>query len=196
MSTTTVTPALVKELRDRTGVGMAKCKEALEQAHGNIEEAISILRKAGMASAVKKEGRLTKEGMVLAHETADVIAVVEVDALQRDFHDRTPDGDALDLGDGLGLLHARRSTPAPSRRRCRSRSRKGSNLGGRWLGGGDWPGALLRRCHHKDSGQPLSLPGEMHGAQTRPYTKVVRVPIVTVKFLSRRLPSIPAPFFV
>jgi elongation factor Ts len=84
MNTTVVTPALVKELRDRTGVGMAKCKEALDQAHGNIEEAISILRKAGMTSAVKKEGRLTKEGMVLAHEAGDVIAVVEVDA-ETDF---------------------------------------------------------------------------------------------------------------
>lgn len=84
MGSAIVTPALVKELRERTGVGMAKCKEALDQAHGDIEEAISILRKSGMASAVKKEGRLTKEGMVLAHETKDVVAVVEVDA-ETDF---------------------------------------------------------------------------------------------------------------
>jgi elongation factor Ts len=84
MSSVPITPALVKDLRDRTGVGMAKCKEALDQAKGDIEEAISILRKAGIASGVKKEGRLTKEGMVLAHETADVIAIVEVDA-ETDF---------------------------------------------------------------------------------------------------------------
>lgn len=84
MSSMIVTPALVKELRERTGVGMAKCKEALDQSQGNIEEAISILRKSGMASAVKKEGRLTKEGMVLAHEASDVVAIVEVDA-ETDF---------------------------------------------------------------------------------------------------------------
>ncbi len=57
-----VTPDMVKELRERTGVGMGKCKEALEQANGDMEKAIDILRKAGMASAVKKEGRETKEG--------------------------------------------------------------------------------------------------------------------------------------
>lgn len=84
MNSVAITPALVKELRDRTGVGMAKCKEALDQAQGNIEEAISLLRKSGMASAVKKEGRLTKEGMVLSHETNDVVAIVEVDA-ETDF---------------------------------------------------------------------------------------------------------------
>lgn len=79
-----VTPALVKELRERTGVGMAKCKEALDQAGGNMDEAIAILRKAGMMSAAKKEGRATKEGMVLAHQTDGIVAVVEVDA-ETDF---------------------------------------------------------------------------------------------------------------
>ena len=52
-----VTPDMVKQLRERTGVGMGKCKEALDQAGGDMEKAIDILRKAGMASAVKKEGR-------------------------------------------------------------------------------------------------------------------------------------------
>jgi elongation factor Ts len=84
MNGVVITAALVKDLRDRTGVGMAKCKEALEQSGGNIEEAISILRKSGMASAVKKEGRLTKEGMVLSHETESVVAIIEVDA-ETDF---------------------------------------------------------------------------------------------------------------
>ena len=55
-----VTPDMVKELRERTGVGMGKCKEALDQAHGDMEKAIDLLRKSGMASAVKKEGRETK----------------------------------------------------------------------------------------------------------------------------------------
>ena len=84
MSAVVVTPALVKELRERTGVGMAKCKEALDQASGNMDEAIALLRKAGMMSAAKKEGRTTKEGMALAHQTESVVAVVEIDA-ETDF---------------------------------------------------------------------------------------------------------------
>jgi elongation factor Ts len=59
-----VTADMVKELRERTGVGMGKCKEALDQAGGSMESAIDILRKAGMASAVKKEGRETNEGLI------------------------------------------------------------------------------------------------------------------------------------
>jgi elongation factor Ts len=79
-----ITSAMVKDLRDRTGVGMAKCKEALEQAQGNIEEAISVLRKAGVTSAAKKEGRATKEGAVFSYATQTAIAIVEVDA-ETDF---------------------------------------------------------------------------------------------------------------
>ncbi len=62
---TKVTPQLVKELRDRTGIGMGKCKEALDAANGDIEQAIVNLRKAGMATAVKKEGRETNEGAIM-----------------------------------------------------------------------------------------------------------------------------------
>jgi len=81
---TTVTPSLVKELRERTGVGMAKCKEALEQSQGDIEEAVAFLRKAGAASAVKKAGRATTEGIVVTAETETVVAVAEIDA-ETDF---------------------------------------------------------------------------------------------------------------
>lgn len=79
-----ITPIMIKELRERTGVGMGKCKEALEEAKGDIELAIANLRKAGMASAVKKEGRETKEGMIGIAETDQNIAVVEVNA-ETDF---------------------------------------------------------------------------------------------------------------
>lgn len=81
---TPVTPAKIKELRDRTGVGMGKCKEALEQAHGDIELAIANLRKAGIATAVKKEGRATNEGILGVAENGQAIAVVEVNA-ETDF---------------------------------------------------------------------------------------------------------------
>lgn len=84
MSATKVTPDMVKELRERTGVGMGKCKEALDQASGDMEKAIDILRKAGMASAVKKEGRETKEGMIATAENHEAIAFVEINA-ETDF---------------------------------------------------------------------------------------------------------------
>lgn len=80
----TVTPAMIKELRERTGVGMGKCKEALEEAKGDMELAIANLRKAGMASAVKKEGRETKEGMIGSSENSQTVAIVEVNA-ETDF---------------------------------------------------------------------------------------------------------------
>ncbi len=79
-----VTSELVKELRERTGVGMAKCKEALDQAGGDMETAIDILRKAGMAGAVKKEGRETKEGLVGYSESKSAVALVELNA-ETDF---------------------------------------------------------------------------------------------------------------
>jgi elongation factor Ts len=79
-----VTPDMVKELRERTGVGMGKCKEALDQAGGDMEKAIEVLRKAGMASAVKKEGRETNEGLIGAAEGKEAVALVEVNA-ETDF---------------------------------------------------------------------------------------------------------------
>lgn len=80
----TITPAMIKELRERTGVGMGKCKEALEAANGNMDLAIENLRKAGMATAVKKEGRSTNEGIVASAENGKVFALVEVNA-ETDF---------------------------------------------------------------------------------------------------------------
>ena len=80
----TVTPDMVKELRACTGVGMSKCKEALVESGGDMQKAIDYLRKAGMASAVKKEGRDTKEGMIATFETEKVLALVEANA-ETDF---------------------------------------------------------------------------------------------------------------
>lgn len=84
MSNVAITATMIKELRERTGVGMGKCKEALEEAHGDMELAISNLRKAGIASAVKKEGRTTNEGMIGFSENGKTIAVVEVNS-ETDF---------------------------------------------------------------------------------------------------------------
>ncbi|MDR3624481.1 MAG: translation elongation factor Ts [Chlamydiales bacterium] len=79
-----VTAEMVKELRARTGVGMAKCKEALDQSGGDMDLAIANLRKAGIASAVKKEGRETKEGLIGVAESAKALALIEVNA-ETDF---------------------------------------------------------------------------------------------------------------
>lgn len=79
-----VTAEMVKELRERTGVSMGKCKEALDKAAGDMDGAIDFLRKSGMASAVKKEGRETNEGLIAAAEGRNAVALVEMNA-ETDF---------------------------------------------------------------------------------------------------------------
>jgi len=79
-----LTAAMIRELRERTGVGMTKCKEALVESDGNIDLAIEYLRKKGMASAVKKEGREIKEGAIYCTETEKTLALVEAGA-ETDF---------------------------------------------------------------------------------------------------------------
>ncbi len=65
MSTATAIDALqVKTLREKTGAGLMKCKEALAQTNGDIESAIDFLRKKGAASAAKKAGREAREGII------------------------------------------------------------------------------------------------------------------------------------
>lgn len=59
-----ITAALVKQLRERTGAGMMECKKALEEAKGNVDDAIDVLRKRGIASAAKKASRSTKQGSI------------------------------------------------------------------------------------------------------------------------------------
>ncbi|MBQ8940789.1 MAG: elongation factor Ts [Firmicutes bacterium] len=81
-----VTAAMIKELRELTGVGMSTCKEALVEADGNIEKAIEVLRKKGLAQAEKKAGRIAAEGLSYAYISDDnkVGVVVEVNS-ETDF---------------------------------------------------------------------------------------------------------------
>jgi elongation factor Ts len=69
----TVTPDLVKRLRDLTGAGMMDCKKALEESNGDIEEAVVLLRERGIAKAAKRAGRATGQGVVESylHRTSD-----------------------------------------------------------------------------------------------------------------------------
>ena len=60
----TISASLVKELRDRTGAGMMDCKRALEETGGDLEAARTLLRERGKASASKRAGRATTEGLV------------------------------------------------------------------------------------------------------------------------------------
>lgn len=78
--------ALVNDLRTRTGAGLLDCKKALVEAHGNIEEAVTILRKKGIASAAKKADRLTKEGVIESyiHVGGKVGVLIEVNC-ETDF---------------------------------------------------------------------------------------------------------------
>ena len=82
----------VKKLRDQTGAGMMECKAALTEANGNFEEANLILRKRGLASAAKKAGRTTSEGLIGHRVSADHRSgiLVEVNC-ESDFVARTPD---------------------------------------------------------------------------------------------------------
>jgi elongation factor Ts len=64
VTNTEISASLVKELRDQTGAGMMDCKRALQEANGDLEEARRILREKGMASAAKRAGRETTEGLV------------------------------------------------------------------------------------------------------------------------------------
>ncbi len=62
-----VTAEMVKELREKTGAGIMDCKQALQEADGDFEKAVDILRKKGMASAQKRAGREAKEGVIEAY---------------------------------------------------------------------------------------------------------------------------------
>ena len=78
----------VKELREKTGCGMMDCKKALTEAGGDIEKAAEILREKGLASAVKKAGRIAAEGVVAAYKEGDVAVLLEVNC-ETDFVAKT-----------------------------------------------------------------------------------------------------------
>jgi len=87
-----ISAKLVKELRDRSGAPMMECKKALQEAGGNLPEAEIILRKRGLASAAKKAGRVTRQGIIgsYIHQGAQLGVLVEVNC-ESDFVARTND---------------------------------------------------------------------------------------------------------
>src|SRR6188472_1839411 len=92
MATTAITADQVKQLREKTGAGMMECKAALAEANGNMEEAITILRKRGLAQAAKRAGRTTAQGLISSyiHMGGKIGVLVEVNC-ESDFVARTED---------------------------------------------------------------------------------------------------------
>jgi elongation factor Ts len=79
-----ISPQMVKELRERTGAGMMDCKSALDETGGDMEKAVDLLRKKGLAKAAKKAGRVAAEGLIGAAISATKGVVVEVNS-ETDF---------------------------------------------------------------------------------------------------------------
>jgi elongation factor Ts len=87
-----ITAEQVKQLRDKTGAGMMECKAALTEANGDMEEAVTILRKRGLAQAAKRAGRATAQGTIgtYIHLNGRIGVMVEVNC-ESDFVARTDD---------------------------------------------------------------------------------------------------------
>ena len=86
--------SLIKDLREKTGAGMMDCKRALDEAKGNYEDALVILRKKGMADAAKKSSRVTKEGAVAFKVDGKAGAIVELNS-ETDFVAKGADFQAM-----------------------------------------------------------------------------------------------------
>lgn len=106
-----ITASLVKELRDRTGLGMMECKKALTEASGDIELAIDNLRKSGQAKAAKKAGNIAAEGAIVVAQDGNTAIIMEVNS-QTDFVAR--DANFADFASNVAriALAARDTDPA------------------------------------------------------------------------------------
>ncbi len=83
-----ITAEMVRELREKTGAGMMDCKKALAESAGDMESAVDILRKKGLAAAAKKSSRIASEGAVAVHVTPESATLVEVNC-ETDFVAKT-----------------------------------------------------------------------------------------------------------
>ena len=86
-----VTTQMIKDLRERTGAGMADCKKALTETAADIEKAIEYLRKKGIASAAKKATRIASEGIIANYMHGSRIGVLLEVNCETDFVSRNPD---------------------------------------------------------------------------------------------------------
>jgi elongation factor Ts len=86
-----VTATIVKELREKTGVGMMQCKKALLESGGDMERAVEILREKGLASAQKKMGRSALQGLIASYIHMDKLGVMVEVNCETDFVAKTED---------------------------------------------------------------------------------------------------------
>jgi len=86
-----ITAQMIKDLRERTGAGMADCKKALAECTADMEKAIEYLRKKGIASAAKKATRIASEGMIVNYQHGNRIGVLVEVNCETDFVARNPD---------------------------------------------------------------------------------------------------------
>ena len=107
-----VTASEVKNLREKTGAGLMECKKALVDAEGDVDEAVTILRKRGQAAAEKKAGRATSEGLVGSYVHGGKIGVLIEVNCETDFVAKTPQFQELvkDLA-----MQVAAASPAPAR---------------------------------------------------------------------------------
>ena len=88
---TTISAEMVKDLREKTGVGMMECKKALTESNGDFEKAIDLLRQKGLATASKKAGRTASEGLIESYiHMGKIGTMIEVNC-ETDFVARTDD---------------------------------------------------------------------------------------------------------
>lgn len=87
----TVTADKVKELREKTGVGMMDCKKALSESGGDMEKAIDLLRQKGLATAAKKASRAASEGLIGSYIHMDKLGVLVELNCETDFVAKTDD---------------------------------------------------------------------------------------------------------
>lgn len=86
-----ITATMVKELREKTGVGMMQCKKALTDSGGDMERAVEILREKGLASAQKKAGRTASQGLIDSYIHMDKLGVLVELNCETDFVAKTDD---------------------------------------------------------------------------------------------------------
>jgi elongation factor Ts len=117
----TITAEAVKTLRERTGAGMMECKKALVETHGDLDAAAELMRKAGLAKADKKAGRIAAEGAIVTARSTDGRGAVVVEAnCETDFVSRQDEfqqfavavADAV-LAAGVDNLEAALALPLP-----------------------------------------------------------------------------------
>jgi elongation factor Ts len=114
MATVTISPKQVSELRARTGAGMMDCKRALEESGGDMDKAVEILRKKGIAKAEKRAGRSAAQGLIVSyiHHNAQVGVLLEVNC-ETDFVARTDDFQQLARDVALHIASADPSAVNP-----------------------------------------------------------------------------------